>query len=49
VIDYTQENFTDGEERYDLILNAVGKRKVQLSCQQALTPILKITAVRATF
>lgn len=38
VIDYTQENFTDREERYDLILNAVGKRKVQLSCQQALTP-----------
>ena len=24
-IDYTQENFTQGKERYDLILDAVGK------------------------
>jgi NADPH:quinone reductase-like Zn-dependent oxidoreductase len=38
VIDYTQEDFTDKEERYDLILNAVGKRKAQLSYQRALTP-----------
>lgn len=38
VIDYAQEDFTNRAERYDLILNAVGKSKAQLSCQQALTP-----------
>ncbi|NCC31781.1 MAG: NAD(P)-dependent alcohol dehydrogenase, partial [Chloroflexia bacterium] len=38
VIDYTQEDFTDRDERYDLILNAVGKRKAHLACQRSLTP-----------
>ena len=38
VIDYTQEDFTERGERYDLILNAVGKSKSKLSCQRALTP-----------
>jgi len=38
VIDYTQEQFTDREERYDLILNAVGKRKATLLCEHMLTP-----------
>ncbi|RRR70694.1 MAG: NAD(P)-dependent alcohol dehydrogenase [Candidatus Viridilinea halotolerans] len=38
VIDYTQEDFTKRDERYDLILNAVGKRKARLACQRSLTP-----------
>jgi NADPH:quinone reductase-like Zn-dependent oxidoreductase len=38
VIDYTKEDFTARDERYDLILNAVGKRKAQLVCKKALTP-----------
>jgi NADPH:quinone reductase-like Zn-dependent oxidoreductase len=38
VIDYTKEDFTKGTERYDLVLNAVGKRKAQLDCNHALTP-----------
>jgi NADPH:quinone reductase-like Zn-dependent oxidoreductase len=38
VIDYTKEDFTDRDERYDLILNAVGKGKARLQCKKALTP-----------
>ena len=38
VIDYTQEDFTNSNQRYDFILNAVGKRKAQLQCENSLTP-----------
>jgi NADPH:quinone reductase-like Zn-dependent oxidoreductase len=40
VIDYTQEDATTGGERYDVIFDAVGKRKsspVKSQCHQALT------------
>lgn len=37
VIDYTKEDFTDREELYDLIFNAVGKKKIKLHCEKALT------------
>ena len=36
VIDYTKEDFTAGEVRYDLIFNAVGKKKVRLRCKNTL-------------
>jgi NADPH:quinone reductase-like Zn-dependent oxidoreductase len=41
VIDYTVEDFTDREERYDLILDAVGRRKsadALRRCRQVLAP-----------
>lgn len=37
VIDYTKEDFVDRKDRYDLIFNAVGKKKIKLNCQKALT------------
>lgn len=41
VVDYTVEDFTDGTERYDLIFDAVGKRKSASAlrrCRQVLAP-----------
>lgn len=41
VIDYTVEDFTDGTERYDLIFDAVGKRKSASAlrqCRRVLAP-----------
>jgi NADPH:quinone reductase-like Zn-dependent oxidoreductase len=37
VIDYTKEDFTRGEQRYDLILDNVGNHSL-LECRHALTP-----------
>lgn len=37
VIDYTQEDFTQGEQRYDLILDNVENRSLS-DCRRALTP-----------
>jgi NADPH:quinone reductase-like Zn-dependent oxidoreductase len=41
VIDYTREDFTDGAERYDLIFDAVGRRKSAAAlrqCRRVLAP-----------
>lgn len=38
VLDYTKADFTKSGQRYDFILNAVGKRKAQLQCENSLTP-----------
>ena len=41
VVDYTVEDFVDGAERYDLIFDAVGKRKSASAlrrCRQVLAP-----------
>ncbi|KQU13118.1 NADPH:quinone reductase [Bacillus sp. Leaf13] len=37
VIDYTEEDFTERQERYDIIFDAVGKRS-KANCKKALTP-----------
>ena len=37
VIDYTQEDFTQSEQRYDLIFDLVGNRSLS-DCRRALTP-----------
>lgn len=36
VIDYTKEDFTNDDDCYDLIFNAVGKKKVKLQCKESL-------------
>jgi len=36
VIDYTKEDFTESGEIYDLIFNAVGKKKIKLQCEKSL-------------
>ncbi len=38
VIDYTAEDFTQRGDSYDVIFNAVGKRRATLPYQRALTP-----------
>jgi NADPH:quinone reductase-like Zn-dependent oxidoreductase len=38
VIDYTKEDFTKRDDRYDLIFNAVGTSKAKLQCEGSLTP-----------
>jgi len=44
VIDYTQEDFTERAERYDLIFDAVGKTS-KSNCKKALTPNGKYVTV----
>jgi NADPH:quinone reductase-like Zn-dependent oxidoreductase len=38
VIDYTKDDFTRNGARYDLVFNAVGKRKAMLQADGSLTP-----------
>jgi len=45
VIDYTKEDFTVREDLYDLIFNAVGKKKIRLQCKKALAQNGKHIAV----
>ena len=46
VIDYTQEDFTQRPERYDLIFDAVGKRySGKIVCYKALAPNGKLISV----
>ena len=44
VIDYTKEDFTKREERYDIIFDAVGKNS-KSTCKKALTPNGKYVTV----
>ncbi|MES1041812.1 NAD(P)-dependent alcohol dehydrogenase [Peribacillus simplex] len=37
IIDYTEEDFTERQERYDIIFDAVGK-STKANCKKALTP-----------
>ena len=49
VIDYTQDDFTQRPERYDLIFDAVGKRYSQkVACRKALAPNGKLISVDDT-
>jgi NADPH:quinone reductase-like Zn-dependent oxidoreductase len=47
VIDYTQEDFTEGEERYDLIFDCVGNRSFA-ECRRVLTPTGRCVMIGAT-
>ena len=38
VIDYTKEDFTQNGVRYDLVFNAVGRRKATLEAERSLAP-----------
>ena len=38
VIDYTREDFATGSSRYDMVFNALGRRKARLRCEGVLTP-----------
>ena len=52
VIDYTREDFTRRPERYDIIFDAVGRRKsarALVDAQRALTPGGKVTSVDDSF
>jgi NADPH:quinone reductase-like Zn-dependent oxidoreductase len=49
VIDYTQDDFTQRAERYDLVFDAVGKRYSQkIACYKALAPNGKLISVDDT-
>jgi len=51
VVDYTAQDFTDRNERYDLIFDAVGKRKSATAlrrCRHVLTPGGACTSVDGT-
>jgi NADPH:quinone reductase-like Zn-dependent oxidoreductase len=46
VVDYTKEDFTESGKQFDLIFDAVGKKKSShLQCKKALTPNGKFISV----